>query len=121
MQYGFLLLSTGALLAQVDCAPLTEAATAVANPIVTIASGIVIGTARAVSSAGIQSTATVYNYLGIPFAAPPTSTGRFAPPATPTAWNSPLEATTFPPACIQQFICEYLQNSMLYQLISSRP
>jgi carboxylesterase 2 len=109
MQYIFHLLPVAAFLARVACAPFSQAATALANPTVTIASGIVIGTARVVASGASQSTATVHNYLGIPFAAAPTGTGRFAPPATPTAWSSPLEATTFSSACIQQFICKYLR------------
>ncbi|KUJ11309.1 alpha/beta-hydrolase [Mollisia scopiformis] len=99
MRYAYLLLSAVTLLAKVHCAPVADNA----NPTVTISSGVVIGTAKAIISAA-QSTTTVYNYLGIPFAAPPTGTGRFAPPAAPTAWNSPLEATALPPACLQQFI-----------------
>lgn len=87
-------------LADVNAAPAL-----VPNPTVTLASGIVIGTVAPVFSAP-TSTATVYNYLGIPFAAPPTGTLRFAPPATPTAWSTPLQATTFPPACLQQFNCK---------------
>jgi len=69
----------------------------VANPTVTIASGVVVGTATAVP----QSHKTVYNYLGIPFAASPPL--RFAPPTSPKKWTSPLNANTFQPACIQQF------------------
>jgi carboxylesterase type B len=49
--------------------------------------------------------------LGIPFAAAPTGDRRFAPPETPSAWSSPLEAKTLPPACMQQFICESSQTS----------
>lgn len=105
MKYSVIFVSAATLFTQVDCVPVTQNASALANPIVTIASGVVIGTARAIASATL-STATVYNYLGIPFAAPPTGTGRFAPPATPTSWSSPLEATTFPPSCIQQFLCK---------------
>jgi carboxylesterase type B len=76
---------------------------------VTIASGVVIGTTTSVISLP-TSTATVYNYLGIPFAAPPTGTARFAPPSTPTSWSLPLQATNFPPACMQQFDCQHLHT-----------
>lgn len=90
------------------CLVLANAETSAAdtpNPTVTLASGIVIGTATAVHSAP-SSTATVYNYLGIPFAAPPTGAARFAPPSTPAAWSDPLLATSFPSSCIQQFPCK---------------
>jgi carboxylesterase 2 len=85
MHYSFLLFSATALLAQVDCAPVSQ--TTVAKPTVTIASGIVIGTAEAVSFGTTESTVTVYNYLGIPFAAQPAAAARFAPPTEPTAWS----------------------------------
>lgn len=94
----------------VTCAPVAQNATGIADPTITISSGIVLGTATAVVSAS-QSTATVNKYLGIPFAAAPTGDRRFAPPETPSAWSSPLEAKTLPPACMQQFICESSQTS----------
>ncbi|KIX01546.1 uncharacterized protein Z518_09272 [Rhinocladiella mackenziei CBS 650.93] len=74
-----------------DAAPTSSAA-----PAVTIDSGVVVGVAT--SPAG--SSATVNKYLGIPFAASPT---RFAPAVKPTPWKSPLHATKYGPACIQQF------------------
>ncbi|KFZ11966.1 hypothetical protein V502_07329 [Pseudogymnoascus sp. VKM F-4520 (FW-2644)] len=102
MQHRFLFLAAAALLAVVECAPLSDG-TAMANPTVTIAPGVVIGTTKVIASA-TAATTTVYNYLGIPFAVPPTATRRFAPPEKPTAWTSPLEAKSLPPACMQQFI-----------------
>ncbi|KAF8859749.1 carboxylesterase [Acephala macrosclerotiorum] len=95
------LAAVAALFASVNSLPL-EAAAATASPTVTINSGVVVGFATEVVSAS-TSTATVYNYLGIPFAAPPTGTARFRPPVTPTAWASPLQATSLPPACYEQF------------------
>lgn len=100
----------GALLCLVSANTSTSAADP-PNPTVTLASGIVIGTATTVFSAP-SSKAPVYNYLGIPFAAPPTGAARFAPPSTPTAWNEPLLATSFSPACIQQFPCKRYPFSM---------
>lgn len=72
-----------------------------APPTRTFELGTVIGAATPVTSA--SETTTVYNYLGIPFAAAPTGSLRFAPPAAPTNLSRPLTATSFPPACIQQF------------------
>jgi carboxylesterase type B len=66
-------------------------------PTATIDAGVVIGTTTSV----VGASATVVNkYLGIPFAASPT---RFAPPATPTPWSQPYDATNFSFTCPQQF------------------
>jgi para-nitrobenzyl esterase len=40
-------------------------------------------------------------FKGIPYAAPPTGPGRFAPPARPTPWTTPRDASAFGPACPQ--------------------
>ncbi|KAI8311553.1 Cocaine esterase [Colletotrichum sp. SAR11_59] len=63
-----------------------------ATPSVTIASGVVVG---ATSAPGANT------YLGIPFAKSPPE--RFSPPQAPASWSTPLTATAFKPACIQQF------------------
>ena len=72
------------------------APTSAAGPTVTVDSGLVVGTATSLSGAS----ASVTKYLGIPFAASPT---RFAPAARPTSWKTPLDATKYGPACLQQF------------------
>ncbi|KAK5065409.1 hypothetical protein LTR84_001247 [Exophiala bonariae] len=72
------------------------ASTTLTAPTATIDSGVVIGIATSL----IGSKVIVDKFLGIPFAASPT---RFAPPASPTSWPWPYEATQFGPACIQQF------------------
>lgn len=41
------------------------------------------------------------SFLGIPYAAPPTGTRRFAPPSDPMPWTAPLDASQFGPACPQ--------------------
>ncbi|KAK4501555.1 hypothetical protein PRZ48_007364 [Zasmidium cellare] len=71
------------------------------NPTVTIASGVVVGTATRVSN---QPTVTglANAYLGIPFAQSPPL--RFAPPSPPKPWTNPLLAQKNPPACLQQFL-----------------
>jgi para-nitrobenzyl esterase len=40
-------------------------------------------------------------FLGIPYAAPPTGSLRWRPPAAPTPWVDPLDATTFRGNCPQ--------------------
>ncbi|KAK6213335.1 carboxylesterase [Colletotrichum tabaci] len=68
-----------------------------AEPTVTIASGAVIGTTT--QPAGSTNYANAY--LGVPFAKSPPE--RFSPPEAAPSWSSPLSATAFRPACIQQF------------------
>lgn len=74
----------------------TAPTSAAAAPTVTVDSGPVVGTTTSLSGASVYVT----KYLGIPFAASPT---RFAPAARPTPWKTPLNATKYGPACVQQF------------------
>ena len=62
-----------------------------ANPIVRIDDGLVRGT-----TAG-----TVDEFLGLPYAAPPTGNLRWRPPVRPTAWEGVRAATQFGPSCPQ--------------------
>ena len=62
-----------------------------ANPIVRINDGLVRGT-----TAG-----TVGEFLGIPYAAPPTGNLRWRPPAPPASWEGVRDATQFGPSCPQ--------------------
>lgn len=73
-----------------------SAPTSPVSPTVTVDSGLVVGTATSLSGASVSVT----KYLGIPFAASPT---RFAPASRPTSWRTPLNATKYGPACVQQF------------------
>ncbi len=43
----------------------------------------------------------VDQYLGVPYAAPPTGNLRFRPPEPPLSWNGVRNATTFGSACLQ--------------------
>lgn len=63
----------------------------------TIDAGVIIGTTTAIASA----TATVNQYLGVPFAQSPPE--RFSPPQPAPPYGSPLTAQQRKPACIQQF------------------
>ena len=62
-----------------------------ANPIVRIDDGLVRGT-----TAG-----TVDEFLGLPYAAPPTGNLRWRPPAPPASWEGVRDATQFGPSCPQ--------------------
>lgn len=67
------------------------------EPTVTIDAGVIIGTTTAIPSA----TATINQFLGVPFAQSPPQ--RFSPPQPPAPYSSPLIAQQWSPACIQQF------------------
>lgn len=71
------------------------------NPTVTAPAGTIIGTTTIVSAA--TATVTVAKYLGIPYAQPPTGTGRFSPPKATNAFSTPWVAQSYGPACLQQF------------------
>jgi acetylcholinesterase/carboxylesterase 2 len=66
-----------------------------ANPTVTIASGVIVGT---VVRAPQEPSITALAYLGVPFASPPI---RFAPPTPPKPYQT-LQAHTSSPGCLQQ-------------------
>ncbi|KAJ8119073.1 hypothetical protein OPT61_g59 [Boeremia exigua] len=68
------------------------------TPTATIDAGVVFGRATALPN-GLGP--SVNQFLGIPFAQSPPE--RFSPPRNVTAFNRPLNATAWKPACIQQF------------------
>ncbi|ENI02000.1 hypothetical protein COCC4DRAFT_43072 [Bipolaris maydis ATCC 48331] len=69
-------------------------------PIVTIASGVVIGTTtKPANQPGLPASANIC--LGVPFAKSPPE--RFSRPEAVQPCSSPLQANTLKPACIQQF------------------
>ncbi|KAL3481111.1 alpha/beta-hydrolase [Aspergillus californicus] len=74
-------------------------ATVTADPTVTIASGVVVGTTR--TPINQPSPSAVLNaYLGVPFAKSPPK--RFSAPEEPEAWENPLLAQALAPRCPQQ-------------------
>ena len=66
-------------------------------PTVTIEAGRIQGTARQLP----DSTVTVNQYLGVPFARPPINDLRFSPPQAVESWDGILEATEKRNACMQ--------------------
>lgn len=55
----------------------------------------------------------VEQYLGIPYAAPPTGERRFQPPEPPISWREIRNATQFAPVCPQYLEDRFLLNDML--------
>lgn len=80
------------MLASVVCATVAVAGNAVASlpSVVRIAAGSVRG-----------SGSDVVAFKGIPYAAPPTGTLRWRPPAIPAPWDGVRDATAFGPQCPQ--------------------
>src|SRR5690348_16682551 len=76
---------------QVGAARAGAVASGAAGPVVTTGDGAVRGT-----TAG-----TVAEFLGIPYAAPPTGNLRWRPPASPAGWRGVRDATQFGPSCPQ--------------------
>ncbi|KKY25050.1 putative para-nitrobenzyl esterase [Phaeomoniella chlamydospora] len=68
------------------------------SPTVILDSGVIIGTTTTVPSA----TASVYQFLGVPFAVSPPKS--FAPPEKVKPWSQPINTTTRSPACMEQFM-----------------
>ena len=66
------------------------------GPTATVGSGVVVGVATTVPESPVQ----VHKYLGIPYAAKPV---RFSPAQAAAPWSTPYDASSYRPACIQQF------------------
>lgn len=50
---------------------------------------------------GVMTAEGVVAFLGLPFAEPPVDGLRFKPPVAISAWDSPVDASEFGPACPQ--------------------
>ncbi|XP_078256834.1 fatty acyl-CoA hydrolase precursor, medium chain-like isoform X2 [Rhinoraja longicauda] len=68
------------------------------GPIVWTEGGLIRGTRMEVE----ESPRPVFGYLGIPFAAPPVDSLRFAPPQRAQCWTGVRNATSHPPMCLQK-------------------
>ncbi|KAF2809356.1 alpha/beta-hydrolase [Mytilinidion resinicola] len=72
---------------------------ALALPTVTVSDGVLVGTTTTLPSA----TASVNKFLGVPFAAIPTGSLRWAPPAAVPTYTT-RQANAWSNSCVQQFI-----------------
>lgn len=102
ISYGLYALALPSAMGLTNAATLTSQASL---PTVTLAGGFVVGTTTSLTSA----TATVNQYLGVPFAAPPQ---RFALPSKVVPWTTPLNASVRSSACIQQVFSAFLPGAM---------
>ena len=82
---------TAAVAQAVDTGPAAAAGSPLTAPILRIEGGAVRG--AAVSG--------VYQFLGLPYAAPPTGELRWRPPQPPREWDGVRDATKFGPSCPQ--------------------
>ncbi|XP_062968300.1 carboxylesterase 4A [Cynocephalus volans] len=62
---------------------------------------------------------TIHTFLGVPFSRPPIGDLRFAPPEPLDPWRGTRDATTYPPACLQdswgQITSMYLNTRKQYK------
>jgi carboxylesterase type B len=84
-------------LALIQVLLLCTAAPTAGAPTALIDSGPIVGIVRPVAT---DPDLEVNAFLGIPYAAPP---ARFASPQHPAPWKEPYAATSYQPACVQQF------------------
>ncbi len=89
MRNKYALSATVALSALGLCAPAIGAA--IPSPIVQTTNGPVRGTVEE----------EIFNYRGIPYAAPPVGDLRWRPPASPASWTKVRDASKFGPTCAQ--------------------
>lgn len=80
------------------------------HPIVLTNYGKIRGTRTSLS---IEILGPVEQYLGVPYAAPPTGERRFQPPEPPSSWTDIRNATQFAAVCPQYLDERSLLNDML--------
>ncbi len=67
----------------------------------TLSEDAIVKTAYGAVQGVTTETHGIYNFKGIPFAAPPIGDKRWRPPAKPEAWEGVRKADTFGPMCMQ--------------------
>jgi para-nitrobenzyl esterase len=82
---------TAAVAEAVGAGPATGASSSRAAPILCIEGGAVRGAALS----------GVYEFLGLPYGAPPTGSLHWRPPRSPAEWRGVRDATKFAPSCPQ--------------------
>ncbi|XP_030742830.1 neuroligin-1 isoform X3 [Echinops telfairi] len=81
-----------------------------ADPLVTTNFGKIRGIKKELNN---EILGPVIQFLGIPYAAPPTGEHRFQPPEPPSPWSDIRNATQFAPVCPQNIIDGRLPEVML--------
>lgn len=80
------------------------------DPVVTVTSGRLRGLKKELSN---EILGPVVQFLGVPYAAPPTGERRFQPPEPPVPWSGVRNATRFAPVCPQSVVEGRLPDVML--------
>lgn len=80
------------------------------DPVVTVTSGRLRGLKKELSN---EILGPVVQFLGVPYAAPPTGERRFQPPEPPVPWPGVRNATHFAPVCPQSVVEGRLPDVML--------
>ncbi|KAG8511513.1 Neuroligin-1 [Galemys pyrenaicus] len=81
-----------------------------ADPLVTTNFGKIRGIKKELNN---EILGPVIQFLGVPYAAPPTGEHRFQPPEPPSPWSDIRNATQFAPVCPQNIIDGRLPEVML--------
>nr|KAF6383031.1 neuroligin 1 [Pipistrellus kuhlii] len=81
-----------------------------ADPLVTTNFGKIRGVKKELNN---EILGPVIQFLGVPYAAPPTGEHRFQPPEPPSPWSDTRNATQFAPVCPQNIIDGRLPEVML--------
>ncbi|XP_074047038.1 neuroligin-1-like isoform X3 [Macrotis lagotis] len=81
-----------------------------ADPLVTTNFGKIRGIKKELNN---EILGPVIQFLGVPYAAPPTGDRRFQPPEPPSSWSDTRNATQFAPVCPQNIIDGRLPEVML--------
>uniref|UniRef100_A0A3B3CY66 Carboxylesterase type B domain-containing protein n=1 Tax=Oryzias melastigma TaxID=30732 RepID=A0A3B3CY66_ORYME len=97
--------STGLLLVAVLGQKLDEN-----DPVVITSSGKIRGIKKELNN---EILGPVVQFLGVPYAAPPTGERRFQPPEPPLSWSDIRNATHFAPVCPQSIVEGRLPDVML--------
>lgn len=80
------------------------------DPVVTITYGKLRGVKKELNN---EILGPVVQFLGVPYAAPPTGERRFQPPEPPASWSETRNATHFAPVCPQSIVEGRLPDVML--------
>ncbi|XP_006890400.1 PREDICTED: neuroligin-1 isoform X2 [Elephantulus edwardii] len=80
------------------------------DPLVTTNFGKIRGVKKELNN---EILGPVIQFLGVPYAAPPTGERRFQPPEPPSSWSDVRNATQFAPVCPQNIIDGRLPEVML--------